>query len=69
MEWFQILKLARLNSGLSLRQVEAKADVSYAYISQLENGKIKEPSFFKMLRLLSVYNLSVRDMGLKQGEG
>ena len=64
MEWYQILKLARINSGLSLRQVEGKADVSNAYVSQLENGLVKEPSFFKMLRLLSLYNVSVRDLGI-----
>ena len=63
MEWYHVLKLARLNKGLSLRQAAQKADLSNPYISQLENGHVTEPSFFKMLRLLSLYNLTVRDMG------
>ena len=63
MEWYNILKLARINANFSLRDVELKADISNSYVSQLENGFIKEPSFFKMLRLLSLYNLSVKDMG------
>ena len=30
--------------GLKLRQVEEACDVSNAYLSQLETGKIKQPS-------------------------
>lgn len=60
MEWYHTLKLGRINLGLSLRQVEKKTGISNAYISQLENGQIKEPSFFKLLRLLSLYNISVQ---------
>ncbi len=63
MKWWNILKIARENKGLSLRQVEEKTNISNGYISQLENGLVKEPSFFKMLRLLSLYNVSVRDVG------
>ena len=63
MKWYNILKLARVNKGLSLRQVEEVTGLSNPYISQLENGHVKEPSFFKMLRLLSLYNISVRDLG------
>ena len=63
MKWYDILKLARAQKGLSLRQVEKVTGLSNPYISQLENGQVKEPSFFKMLRLLSLYNISVRDLG------
>ena len=63
MEWHHVLKLARVNAGFSLREVEKQADVSNSYVSQIENGRIKEPSFFKMIRLLTLYNLSARDIG------
>ena len=69
MEWYQILKLARGDKGLSLRQVEEKTGISNAYISQLENGYVKEPSFFKMLRLLSLYNVSVENLSRCVYEG
>lgn len=65
MKWFQILKLVRKSRGFSLRHVEKNTGLSNPYISQLENGQVKEPSFFKMLRLLSFYGLSVRDLGDK----
>ena len=41
-----VLADLRLAKGLSLRQVEEASDkaVSNAYLSQLENGKIKKPS-------------------------
>ena len=68
MRWHEILKSARISKELSLRQVEKQTDISNAYVSQLENGKIKDPSFFKMLRLLFLYEISVRDMGNEQTE-
>ncbi len=57
MQWYSILKLVRINNGLTLRQVAQETHLSNSYISQLENGQVKEPSFFKMLRLLSLYNI------------
>lgn len=38
------LAKARKGLGLSLRTVEAETDISNAYLSQLETGKIKTPS-------------------------
>jgi len=38
------LRDARTRLGLTLRDVEAKIDISNAYLSQLEGGKIKKPS-------------------------
>lgn len=38
------LARVRKDLGLSLRTVEAETDVSNAYLSQLETGKIKTPS-------------------------
>lgn len=56
-EWNDILKKARLSKGLSLRQVAEKTGISNPYISQLENGRVNDPSFLKLARLLKFYHL------------
>ena len=38
------LAVLRRSKGLSLRAVEAETGISNAYLSQLETGKIREPS-------------------------
>ena len=62
-EWSIILKRVRGQKKLSLRDIEKKIGISNAYLSQLENGKINEPGFFLMLRLLSLYGISVKNHG------
>ena len=62
MQWPKILKFARKVSGLSLRDVAKKTGLSNPYISQLENGHIEEPSFFKIVKLLKLYNLDAGDL-------
>ena len=61
MQWCEKLKFARKVSKLTLRAVEEKTGISNAYLSQLENGQIEEPSFFKMMELINFYNLEVAD--------
>ena len=48
-------KQKRLSKGLTLRQVEEKTGISNAYLSQLENGKIKKPSYDTIQKLNAVY--------------
>ncbi len=43
---------------MTLRDVEKKADVSNAYISQLESGKIRQPSPLTLHKLSEIYNVS-----------
>ena len=52
-----VLADLRTAKGLSLREVEEATDkaVSNAYLSQLENGKIKKPSPNVLHRLAEVY--------------
>ena len=45
----------RQASGMSLREVEESADVSNAYLSQLETGKIAKPSPDVLHRLAETY--------------
>ncbi len=56
------LKLCRKIKGLSLRDVEAETGISNAYLSQLETGKIKEPSFSIIIRLCKFYKITVDDL-------
>ena len=62
MEWYEKLKFARKVAGLSLRDVKAAVGISDAYLCELEKGRIKEPSYFKIRKLLMFYNLGHEDM-------
>lgn len=50
------LKEARKRKNLTLRQVEIKTGISNAYLSQLESGKIKKPSYETIRTLLKLYS-------------
>lgn len=56
------LKDARKNVGLTLRQVEDMTGVSNAYLSQLENEKIKNPSVHILSKLSSLYKVSLKTL-------
>ncbi len=62
MQWFEKLKFARKIAALSQREVAAKTDMSDAYLCEIETGKITDPSYFKISRLLSLYNLDHSDI-------
>lgn len=55
----QYLASIRLDRKLSLRQVEEKSnkDVSNAYLSQLETGKIQQPSPTILNTLADIYDI------------
>jgi transcriptional regulator with XRE-family HTH domain len=57
------LKERREQLGLTLRDVEAITDgrISNAYLSQLENGKIRNPSAMIALTLAAAYHVSVEE--------
>ncbi len=52
-----VLKQARELSELALRSVEQKTGISNAYISQLENDKIKKPAADILHKLAAAYKL------------
>lgn len=56
------LKEARKNVGLTLRQVEEVTEISNAYLSQLENEKIKNPSVNILSKLSSLYKVSLKTL-------
>ncbi len=52
-----MLRDARNRLSLSLREVEAKTEVSNAYLSQLEGAKIKQPSPQILHKLCELYGV------------
>jgi len=62
MSWYEKLKFARRVLGLSQRAVARKTGISDAYLCEIEKGRIKDPSFFKILTLLKLYNLNADEM-------
>lgn len=57
----ETLKECRRLTCLTLRQVEDASGVSNAYLSQLENDKIKKPSANVLYKLACIYKT---DMGI-----
>jgi len=51
------LKEVRKKNGLSLREVEDATDISNAYLSQLENGRVTKPSPHILHALATVYRV------------
>jgi transcriptional regulator with XRE-family HTH domain len=60
----QYLASIRQDRGLTLRDVETKTDkeVSNAYLSQIENDKIKKPSPNVLHALAGVYKISYEQL-------
>ncbi len=54
----QYFKALRESAGFTLRDVEKLTDVSNAYLSQLESGKVKQPSPNTLFKLSEVYNVA-----------
>ncbi len=58
----EYLKSLRLKQGLTLREVEAQTGVSNAYLSQLETGKVKQPSPSNLYKLAELYNVTYEEL-------
>jgi len=56
------LKEARKNLNFTLRHVEEVTGISNAYLSQLENDKIKSPSVNILSKLSSIYRVSLKQL-------
>jgi HTH-type transcriptional regulator, competence development regulator len=55
----QTLKLGREGNNWTLRDVEDATGVSNAYLSQLENDKIKKPSANVLYKLAAIYGITL----------
>lgn len=56
------LREARELISLTLRQVEEATGISNAYLSQLENDKIKKPSANVLYKLASIYRVDMNSL-------
>jgi len=61
------LKDSRELIPLTLRQVEEATGISNAYLSQLENDKIKKPSANVLYKLASIYNIELDSLLVASG--
>jgi len=55
----QALKSTRERVSLTLKEIEVKTGISNAYLSQLENDKIKRPSASVLYKLAEVYKINL----------
>ena len=55
------LRQARINQGLSLRALSARAGLPYSTLSKLENGKMAL-TYDKMIRLAQALNVDLKDI-------
>lgn len=62
-----VLRLARESKTYSLRYVEDKTGISNAYLSQLENDKIKKPAADTLYKLSKIYNIGFNYLLQKAG--
>lgn len=63
----QLLADARKRRKLTLRAVEESIGISNAYLSQLENGKVRSPSPIVLHKLSELYKLSYATVMLEAG--
>ena len=61
------LKSTRERVSLTLREVEVSTGISNAYLSQLENDKIKKPSASVLYKLADVYKITLDVLLLAAG--
>ena len=57
-----LLKAARARVELSQRDVERESGVSNAYLSQIESGKIQEPSPNILYKLADLYGIAYAEL-------
>jgi len=55
------IRQARLNQGLSLRALSARAGLPYSTLSKLENGKMAL-TYDKLIRLAQALNVDLKDI-------
>src|SRR5438309_2112277 len=62
-----LLRMARIEAGLTLRAVESETGISNAYLSQLETGKAENPSPAHLLKLAELYEFPLAELHAAAG--
>lgn len=60
MKLHELLSLSRELKGITLRDLEEKTGISNALLSQIETGKVQEPSFRNVVKIARALNLSLK---------
>lgn len=53
-----MLRMARVQMGMSIRTAASKAGISHSHLSQIEKERVRSPSLGVVKRLSDVYGLS-----------
>ena len=61
------LKFLRLKQGLTLRAAEAGPGISNAYVSQLENRKVEQPSSSNLYKLADLCQIIYGELTEREG--
>lgn len=61
------LKTLREAKGLTLRDVEEKTKISNPFLSQLESGKVRQPSPIALFKLAALYEGSYEELMKQAG--
>lgn len=60
MKLHELLSLSRELKGITLRDLEKKTGISNALLSQIESGKVREPSFRNIVKIAAALGLSLK---------
>lgn len=60
MKLHELLSLSRELKGITLRDLEKKTGISNALLSQIETGKVQEPSFRNVVKIAKALSLSLK---------
>lgn len=63
----ELVKIARRKYGYSLRDVQEKCGVSNAYLSQIETGKVQNPSAHILRSLVVAFPFYEKEILMTQG--
>lgn len=62
-----MMRFIREKNGWTLRDVEKSTGISNAYLSQIEKGKVKNPSFEMVKLIAKHYGIKLNDIPESQG--
>lgn len=56
----KLIASTRKHQGLTIRELEFLSGISNPMICQIETGRIKEPGFFKVVKLCDALGISIQ---------
>jgi transcriptional regulator with XRE-family HTH domain len=65
----ELIAVARECKGMTLRDLEKKTGISNALISQIETGKIKEPSWRNVVKIARALSLKLERLAACDNDG